>query len=68
MEEQIEIIMNLKSDTILKYKVFKKILNYIRSRYLENELSNNFKVEYIRLLAQFKKKKVSLFFFINNFF
>lgn len=58
IEEQMDYIMKYKPPTKSKLEIFKKILNFVKKKHMENEITNEFKVEYINLLNQHEKSKV----------
>ena len=58
VEEQISIAEILKDNNKTKFKIYSSILDHITTNHLENELTNEFKIEYIRLLSHYQKNKV----------
>lgn len=58
IEEQMDYIMKYKPPTKSKLEIFKRILNFVKKKHMENEITNEFKVEYINLLNKHEKPKV----------
>lgn len=53
-----EYIMKYKPTTRSKLEIFKKILAFVKKKHMENEITNEFKVEYIALLNKHEKARV----------
>ena len=58
IEAQLEFIMKYKPPTKSKLEIFETILKGVKQMSLENEISKEFKIEYINLLNHHKRKKV----------
>lgn len=50
--------MKYKPTTKSKLEIFKRILTFVKKKHMENEITNEFKVEYINLLNKHEKKRV----------
>jgi hypothetical protein len=50
--------MKYKPTTKAKLKIFDKILDFVKFKHMENEITNEFKIEYINLLNVHNKGKV----------
>ena len=55
---QLEFIMKYKPPTKSKLEIFKQILSAVTKKSLENEITDEFKVEYINLLNHHERSKV----------
>ena len=58
IEEQIRFVLTYKEKTKQKYQVFINIKNFALRNAKETELTNEFKVEFIKLMCIFEKHKV----------
>ena len=58
IEEQMSFIMKYKPTTKSKLIIFENILDFVKFKHMENEITNAFKIEYINLLNIHKKSKV----------
>lgn len=51
-------IMKYKPPTQSKLEIFKNILDFVKIQHMENEITDEFKIEYIHLLNIHNKKQV----------
>ena len=58
IEEQMAFIMKYKPTTISKFLIFKKIIEFVKFKHMENELTDEFKIEFINLLNIHDKRAV----------
>lgn len=51
-------IMKYKPTTKSKLNIFKNILNFVKTQHKENDITEDFKIEYINLLNIYESKQV----------
>ena len=56
--DQLKFVLKYQQTTINKLTIFKNIMDFVKKQHLESELTNEFKVEYIKLLCTFEKYEV----------
>ena len=56
--DQLKFVLKYQQTTINKLTIFKNIMDFVKKQHLESELTNEFKVEYIKLLCTFEKHEV----------
>jgi hypothetical protein len=50
IEEQMDFILQYKPPTKSKLEIFRNILDFVKMKHKENDITNEFKIEYIHLL------------------
>ena len=58
VEEQMDFILKYKPPTKSKLEIFRNILDFVKIKHKENDITNEFKVEYIHLLNVHDRKAV----------
>lgn len=58
VESQIDYVLKYKDTTKSKYMILEKILKFMGEKEYESEISEDFKLEYIRLMNVYERKKV----------
>lgn len=53
-----DFIMKYKPTTKSKLQIFKNILNFVKTKHKENDITEDFKIEYINLLNIYEPKQV----------
>jgi len=58
IEEQMQFVLKIGEKSHSKLVIFKRIIDFVQKKHLEAELTNSFKIEYIRLLSHFERTAV----------